>query len=171
MEKLLSYKYTLIATVIGIVFYTVAALTNINVMENIIKFLGQFGNYSLDELPIVGFIISNGFIIDIIIKRMQKENNLQLNLQKIHVLKSTVRTMQDVVNNLTVAVQYCKLNIEEKNEIETESFELIDDVIKSTAEKMEALANLEEVDVKEIYSGVFVIDYESKKNALSRNYS
>jgi hypothetical protein len=129
-------------------------------MRNVINFLEQFESLALDELLIVGFIISMGVIVDIMRNKTEKEYKLQLHLQRLQVLKSTLRTMQDVINNLIVALQYFKVNAEEHGYLDEESREVIDTLIKTTTEKIDTLSNLEDANVKEMYSGLSVIDYE-----------
>lgn len=164
MKNLLSYKYTLVTIMFGVIFYIVAISTDIEVMKNIMRFLEQFKNYSLDELLIVGFIASLGLIIDIMRNKTEKGYKLQLHLEKLQILKSTLRTMQDVINNLVVALQYFKVNAEEHGYLDEESREVIDTLIKTTTEKIDTLSNLEDANVKEMYSGLSVIDYEKEKS-------
>jgi hypothetical protein len=125
--------------------------------------LKRFDKYEINELLIGGFITSTCFIVDMVLKKTEKEHKLLLEKQKLNVLKSTTRTMQDIMNNLVIALQYLRTNGEEDKTLDEESIKMIDELIKSATERIIALSNLESINEKEIYSGVSVIDYNDKK--------
>lgn len=153
------------AVQLAAVFYIIALLTDLDIMDNLFGFLTRYEEYELNELLIAGFIISIGLIADLIKRKAEREYKLKLHLERLHVLRSTMRTMQDIINNLVVALQYFRINSEDCKELDEESLELIDSLIKTTTDKINILSNLEDAHEKEIYSGLTVIDIDEKKTA------
>lgn len=163
MKNIISYKYTLLSLLLAVIFYIIVLLADLDIMDNIISFLTQFEKYEVDELLLAGFVFSMGIIIDVTKNKIKKEFELRLQTQRLQILKSTIRTMQDIINNLVVALQYFRVNAEDLKQLDNESLELIDSLIESTTDKVNALSNLENPEEKEIYSGLTIIDYEGKK--------
>ncbi|MGD8779992.1 MAG: hypothetical protein PVH88_13640 [Ignavibacteria bacterium] len=159
----LNYKYTIVGVLVSFILYIIELLSNADFIEKIVTGLKRFDKYEINELLIGGFITSTCFIVDMVLKKTEKEHKLLLEKQKLNVLKSTTRTMQDIMNNLVIALQYLRTNGEEDKTLDEESIKMIDELIKSATERIIALSNLESINEKEIYSGVSVIDYNDKK--------
>jgi PAS domain S-box-containing protein len=80
-----------------------------------------------------------------------KHLNDEIEFQRLRVFKATIRTVQDIVNNLLNGFQL--VHIEAQDQLPSEIVTLIDQVIQEAAVKLKALGNLETVKEKEMASG------------------
>ena len=82
--------------------------------------------------------------------------NDEIQLQRLRVFKATMRTVQDIVNNLLNGLQL--VHLEAEGHVPAETLELVDRTIQEAAVKLKALGDLETVTEKEIGFGLG-IDY------------
>ena len=85
-----------------------------------------------------------------------KRLNDEIQLQRLRVFKATIRTVQDIVNNLLNGLQL--VHLEAEGHVPAEVLELVDRSIQEAAVKLKALGDLETVTEKEMSSGLG-IDY------------
>jgi hypothetical protein len=163
MKSIINYKFTVVSFILALVFFISEVWFDLDIMDNVVKFLARFEKYEVDELLLAGAVLFVGVVIDVTKNRVKKEFEFKLQMQRLRILKSTIRTMQDLINNLVVALQYFKINAEDMKQLDKESLDLIDSLIETTTDKVNALSNLEKPEEKEIYSGLTIIDYEGKK--------
>jgi PAS domain S-box-containing protein len=82
--------------------------------------------------------------------------NDEIQRQRLRVFKATMRTVQDIVNNLLNALQL--VHLEGEGQAAGEMQALVDQVIREAAVKLKTLGNLETVQEKEMAAGLG-IDY------------
>jgi PAS domain S-box-containing protein len=82
--------------------------------------------------------------------------NDEIQLQRLRVFKATIRTVQDIVNNLLNGFQFVRLEAE--GQLPAELLTLVDRLIEEAAVRLRMLGDLETVEEKEIAVGL-VIDY------------
>jgi PAS domain S-box-containing protein len=85
-----------------------------------------------------------------------KRLNLEIQLQRLRVFKATMRTVQDIVNNLLNGLQL--VHLEAEGHVPAELLELVARTIQEAAVKLKALGDLETVTEKEMDIGLG-IDY------------
>ena len=85
-----------------------------------------------------------------------KRRNDELQLQRLRVFKATMRTVQDIVNNLLNALQL--VHLEAAGHVPAEVLAVVDRAIQDAAVKLTTLADLETVTEKEMALGLG-IDY------------
>jgi PAS domain S-box-containing protein len=92
-------------------------------------------------------------------KRAEAElgrSNEEIRLQRLRVFKATMRTVQDIVNNLLNGLQL--VHFEAEGRMPADLLALVDDMIQEAAVKLQTLGNLETLTEKEMSIGVG-IDY------------
>ena len=80
----------------------------------------------------------------------------EIQLQRLRVFKATIRTVQDIVNNLLSNLQL--VHFEAENQLPPEMLALVDRIVEEAAAKLKALGDLETVKEKEMAMGLG-IDY------------
>jgi PAS domain S-box-containing protein len=85
-----------------------------------------------------------------------KRLNDEIQLQRLQVFKATIRTVQDIVNNLLSNLQF--VHLEAEDQLSAEMQTLLDQVIQEAAVKLTMLSNLETVTEKKMAIGMG-IDY------------
>lgn len=78
--------------------------------------------------------------------------NDEIQLQRLRVFKATIRTVQDIVNNLLNSLQF--VHLEAEAQVPAEMLTLVDRVIREAAAKLKTLGNLETVKEKEMDIGL-----------------
>ncbi len=89
----------------------------------------------------------------------QTKHKLEIQEERLKVLRATMRTVHDIVNNFLTSMQLFQMEAEEKNALNPETLELMDNIIQDTAAKLRKLGNLEATPEKQMASGVG-IDYD-----------
>jgi len=87
-----------------------------------------------------------------------KQFNDEIQLQRLRVFKATMRTVQDIVNNLLNGLQLAHL--EDEGQPAGEAQALVDQMIQETTTKLKMLGDLEVINEKEMVVGLG-IDYRS----------
>ena len=75
----------------------------------------------------------------------------EIQLQRLRVFKATMRTVQDIVNNLLNGLQL--VHLEAEGHVPAEVLDLVDRTIQEAAVKLKALGDLETVTEKEMRLG------------------
>lgn len=123
--------------------------------DHVAAFWNVVGQVALGE-PIRGVGISQD-----ITERKRHDAGLQrlsneIQLQRLRAFKATMRTVQDIVNNLLNGFQLVHLDAEGQQHIEMRM--LVDQTIQEAAVKLKALGDLETVTEREVAIGLG-IDY------------
>jgi PAS domain S-box-containing protein len=85
-----------------------------------------------------------------------KRLNAEIQLQRLRVFRATMRTVQDIVNNLLNGLQV--VHLEGEGHLPAEILEMVDRTIQEAAVKLKTLGELETVTEKQMAAGP-VIDY------------
>jgi hypothetical protein len=80
-----------------------------------------------------------------------KRLNDEIQLQRLRVFKATMRTVQDIVNNLLNSLQF--VHLEAEAQLPPEMLTLVDRMIQEAAAKLKMLGDLETVKEKEMSMG------------------
>jgi PAS domain S-box-containing protein len=110
----------------------------------------------LDGTPVRGIGISQNVTARTRAEAELTRLNDEIQLQRLRVFKATMRTVQDIVNNLLNGFQLVQL--EAGNQLPPEMLTLIDQMIDEASTKLKALGGLETVKEKEMAVGLG-IDY------------
>jgi hypothetical protein len=112
--------------------------TDFNVIELGIKNLDRIKSSEIDEVIVsfVGLIL--GMVADQMRARARVRHHSEIEAHRVHVLKATMRTVQDLVNNFLSNMQLFRMEAED-GPLSAESLELLDSLIFETSEKLTAL--------------------------------
>ncbi len=89
------------------------------------------------------------------------QNKLEVQEERLKVLRATMRTVQDIVNNYLNKLLLVKLEAEAKNALKPETLELMDSIIQNTTAKLKKLGDLDSTPEKKMAAGI-CIDYEDR---------
>jgi len=84
----------------------------------------------------------------------------EIQKERLRVLRATMRTVLDIVNNGLNHLELVRMEAEERSALSQESLDLLDRVIRETSEELVQLGSLETVSEKAMAVGTG-IDYES----------
>ena len=94
------------------------------------------------------------------LSNLQSIKDAEIQEQKLRTLKATMRTVQDITGNFLNSLQYFTLEIENSKTLSPKSAKKLDDLIRDTAKRINALGNLEEIREKKMADDMIGIDYE-----------
>ncbi len=103
-------------------------------------------------------------LVEEYLKNYKTAKELEVQEERMKILRATMRTVQDIVGNFLNKLQLFQLEAEEKNALEPESMELMNSIINDTATRIEKLGNLETIHEKKMAGGAIGIDYERSTN-------
>ncbi len=81
-------------------------------------------------------------------------------LAKLRVFQSTMRTVNDIVNNSLNDLQLVRLALESEERVpgDSESLRMLDQLIYETSTKLNQLGDMQELKEKDLGGGVFMIE-------------
>ncbi len=90
---------------------------------------------------------------------MQIAKELEVQEERLKVLKATMRTVQDIVGNFLNNLQLFHMEAEETNALQPESLDLLSSLIQDTSTRLQKLGDLETVNEKQLPGESIGIDY------------
>jgi hypothetical protein len=103
-----------------------------------------------DEIAVAFILVIPAFFIDRAVSR-QRTHEAQILAEQLRVLRVTMRTVQDIVNNNLNQLQL--LRLEAEGHVPEHTLTLFDQTIRDTAAELTALANMEVFAEKPMASG------------------
>ena len=95
---------------------------------------------------------------------LQTNKEIELQEEKIKVLKATMRTVLDIFGNFLNGMQYLKIKIANNKTLIPDELCQFDSMILDTATHLGQLANLKTLKEKKLVDGQDGIDYEPEKS-------
>ncbi|MCB1985700.1 MAG: hypothetical protein H6936_13555 [Burkholderiales bacterium] len=85
--------------------------------------------------------------------------------EKIKVLRATMRTVLDIMNNFLNGLQLVKIKIDQNKTLTNEELKQLDTMIQDAASNLKKLANIEEIKEKKMAGGFSGIDLDNVNGA------
>ena len=158
------YRTTCVCALLGAAIYVLSLAFDIDIFEALLELLRRCEHAEADEIVIAGVLTAGGLIADLVRMRMRRDHELEVQRQRLRVLKATMRTVQDIVNNALNGLVLMRLEGESGKPLDRESLRLMDSIIYETSQKLKELGDLDDTPEKEIDSGITVIDVERGSN-------
>ena len=89
----------------------------------------------------------------------RRQHQHEVQEERLRVLRATMRTVHDIVNNFMYSLQLFQLEAEEKNTLAPESLALMESIIRDTSDRLKKLGDLGSTPEKQMAGGIG-IDYE-----------
>lgn len=157
MKTIDRYRATVIAVLLSVALVLASHLIALDLFELVIEWLQRINTRDFHKLIFSFFLILVGFLIDLSANYRRQSHAATLQAQRLHVLKATMRTVHDIVNNFLNNLQLFRMEAE--GALSVESQELFDTLIQDTSAKLKVSGDLEEIHEKQAATGS-VIDYE-----------
>ena len=154
-----AYKNTIAGSIVGVATIVYGFLSDKDVFQYLKGILDYLEHFEIDEFLIAGTMISAGLLLDLVLNKRQKERYIELQEQRLRVLRATMRTVQDIVNNFLNSLVLFRLEAEDKGGLSESSLQSMDALIKETSAKLNALGELQGTPEKPMAGGMVGIDY------------
>ena len=160
------YRATCICALLGAAIYVLSLAFDIDIFEALLELLRRCEHAEADEIVIAAVLTAGGLIADLVRMRQRRSRELEVQRQRLRVLKATMRTVQDIVNNALNGLVLMRLEGESGKPLDRESLRLMDSIIYETSQKLKELGDLDDTPEREIDSGITMIDVgRAAKNA------
>ena len=98
--------------------------------------------------------------MDLLLNKRQKEHYIELQEQRLRVLRATMSTVQDIVNNFLNNLSLFRLEAEDRGALSENSLQTMDALIQETSAKLNALGEPQGTPEKPMAGGLVGIDFE-----------
>ncbi len=159
MKFLSRFRMTFIAMLLAIGLVAAGKFLKLNIvnLENLISMDAS----SIDDVVAGLFLIILGVSVDSAMLRQR----LSLEDQRLEVLKATMRTVQDIMNNFLVSVQL--FSSECQGLVSTEAEDQLEERIREVSLKLKALGDLKSADTTPMAAGTGIEFQSSEKKFYS----
>jgi hypothetical protein len=148
----------MIAALTAVILVGTSFLAGFDLFELMPIALEQIGRYSIHTLIIPVAMVSAGLLMDLATTKQRERREIEIQAQRLKVLKATMRTVHNIVNNSLNGLQLFRLEAEDT--LPLESLELLDELVHETSVKLQALGDIEGTPEKTTAIGI-CIDYDS----------
>lgn len=160
MNQLSNFKVTIICILCGLIIYALTTVGNVQLFEYIAASFKSLEKYQADEIIVIVVCIGVGLLIDLTELKRKKDRRIEIQKHKLNVLKATMRTVHDIVNNSLNAVQLICVELEDNDMVNQESLKNLEKIILDTSKKIKTLGDLEEIKEIPIAGGLTGLEYE-----------
>lgn len=155
-----SFKNTIAGGIVGVAIVIYGFLSEKDIFAYLTGILEHLEHLEADELLIAGTSISAGLLLDLLLNRRHKERYIELQEQRLRVLRATMRTVQDIVNNFLNSLALFRLEAEDRGALSESSLQEMDSLIQETSARLNALGELQGTPEKPMAGGLVGIDYD-----------
>ncbi len=144
------FPYTVVALAFALLVLVGASIWRINVFELPVVNIIGIEQSEIGEVLIALLLTIPAFFVDRAVAS-ERAHEAHLQAEQLRVLRATMRTVQDIVNNNLNNLQL--LRVDAEGHVPDETLQLFDEAIRDTAAQLTALGNLEVFVEKPMASG------------------
>ena len=159
MTRLTSFRNTIAGGIVGVAIIAYGFVFEKDIFDYLLGILEYLEHLEADEFLIAGLSISAGLLLDLLLNKRQKERYIELQEQRLRVLRATMRTVQDIVNNFLNSLSLFRLEAEDRGALSESSLQMMDSLIQETSARLNALGELQGTPEKPLAGGMIGIDY------------
>jgi hypothetical protein len=137
----LQFPFTAAAVVLAMVVLLAALIGHINLIQWPVDLLDRIERQEIDDVVTVFLLVIAAFIVDHVLVVRRTQHEIRLQDERLRIVKVTMRTVQDIVNNCLNRLQLVRL--EGEGRVSQESLALFDAAIQETSAKLTTLGDLE----------------------------
>lgn len=156
----LRFPFTIAAALVAALLIVGAMVGHVDFIRINAAVFEEIETHELDDILACLALIPLGIGIDHVRASKQERHQKEIEAQRLRVLKATMTTVLDIVNNFLNNLQLFRLDAEEV--LPQSSIELFDQLVLETSVKLKVLGDLEATPEKAMTMGMG-IDYEKEK--------
>ncbi len=159
-EKYINIKFAFFSLFISFIIYLLTIFFNINLFRPLSNIFINIEKHKRDQFFIVIIIILIGVIIDFRRYKKKKMELIVIQKHRLDTLKSTMHTVNDIVNNFLQTIVFCRGEIKEDKLLDPETLKMLDTAINQTTGRLKKLEELEVVKEIELTKKFKTINYD-----------
>ena len=168
MWKANYFRATLGALVFAALQLAAVFTFDLDLFELVLIPLEKLEAYELDEIVLVLLIVGAGLLFDLAAARARQQRHLEVQEQRLRVLKATMRTVHDIFNNFLQNLQLFEREARSSEALSAASQEHLGELITRTAHQLRRLGDLEDTPEIEM-AGAIGIDLEGTPSPTEIN--
>ena len=141
------YKTTVMIAVGSAVYMALAIGFNLDLFEQVHmafhELTMELENFEGDEFILMAVCVSLAVFVDLTRQRKKSRREREISQHRMQVMRSTMATVQDVVNNFLNNLQLFRLEAERSQALNAEYLKMFDDLIEETAQKIKDIDEME----------------------------
>ncbi|MEM8532263.1 MAG: hypothetical protein AAGF95_15565 [Chloroflexota bacterium] len=158
------YPYTVGALALVLIVYILILTLDFDIAEVIVEALEYLEAIEADEIFLGLIVVIIGVVFDLT-RRLQKiQTAAMVERERAAVLRSTMRTVLDIVNNFLNTIMLFKIEAERSGALKSDMLSMMDHTIFQTSEQLKQLASVQTIIEKNIGPGLSEIDIESSSS-------
>ena len=158
------YPYTIGAFVLVLVVYILILTFDFDIAEVIVESLQYLEAVEADEIFLGLIVVTVGVVVDLT-RRLQKiQTAAIIERERTAVLRSTMRTVLDIVNNFLNTIMLFKVEAERSGALGPDMLSMMDRTIFQTSEQLKQLASVQTVIEKNVGPGLSEIDIKRSRS-------
>jgi hypothetical protein len=122
--------------VLSIVALLAALIGHVNLIQWPLDFLDRIEHSEIDDIITSFILVVVAFIVDQVLATRRAQHETGLQAERLRIVKVTMRTVQDIVNNCLNGLQLVRFEAE--GHVVQESLALFDEAIQATSEAIQA---------------------------------
>jgi hypothetical protein len=146
------FPVTAAAVVLAIIVLLAALIGHINLIQWPVDLVDRIERQEIDDVVTVFLLVIAAFIVDHVLAVRRTQHEIRLQDERLRIVKVTMRTVQDIVNNCLNRLQLVRL--EGEGRVSQESLALFDEAIQETAAKLTMLGDLEAYAENQMAAGI-----------------
>jgi hypothetical protein len=152
MKAISEIRSTLIASIIAITLILTATLTDIDLVKLDLAFLDRIEKNEIDDIITGLILIFMGLAVDVFLAARRRQSYAEIQEQRLRVLKATMTTVQDIVNNFLNNLRLFRMEAE--GALPEESLTAFDKLIDQTSAQLKALGDMDSTPEKQMAIGI-----------------
>lgn len=135
------FPFTSVAVVLVVIVLMAALIGDVNIIEAPLGLLDRIEQHEIDDILTAVLLLIAAFIVDQVVAARRRRHEISLQTERLRVVKVTMRTVQDIVNNCLNQLQL--LRFEAEGHVTQEALVVFDQSMRETAEKLKLLGDLQ----------------------------
>jgi hypothetical protein len=164
----LQFPFTAVAAVLAIIALLAALIGHVNLIQWPLDFLDRIEHNEIDDIVTAFLLVIVAFIVDHVVAARRSRREIGLQAERLRIVKVTMRTVQDIVNNCLNGLQLVRFEAE--GHVVQESLALFDEAIQETSAKLKTLGDLEAYAENQMAVGTGLSSNKSDLLDLSESY-
>ncbi len=144
------YKLTIIGLILSSFVYLTSVFLELQVFEQIIRFLKSLKHYGIDSV-LVPVIIFLGFVY---IDHRRRYNKSLLEKTKVNIYKAMLKSSHHILNNFIYQMDIVKITAEDTPGFDTQILAFYEDIVQDTSNQIYSLSNISTIDEFSIRTSV-----------------
>jgi len=140
------------------------SFANFQVFDGVLELLSEFEMAKAHEIILLALVLILGVAIDQTRNAVRYRSQRRLDGARLQVVKTTMATVQDIVNNALNNLIFIHIEAEKSQALSQESLQAFEHIISETAEKLRDINELEIVEERNLGNQIRSLDLNNDRS-------